>query len=954
EKWLQSGLVRRGMWVSLYLVAAFPLVDYGLRYVFPVPVLGALWDEVVIVFLSLCVATRLLFGARIPRFLSSLLPLLALSAAYLVADLDSPGITVEGLRAALQFIPFFFIGYFLIDRREGARGLLRLIALVATVVALLGVIQVATGVQTPAGWADVGETLTVRIFSIVQSPNVLGSHMALAVPLLLGLACCEGSRGLRIGWLAAAALCCLALLLTFSRGAWLALAGAVLVVTFIINRRVFAALLIAVVVLGVGIPEIRTRILSVFSEEYLAKSMLDGRLGRWLRAYDQLRSRPLFGLGPGRYGGAVAARALGVSYVDNYYVKTAAELGLVGLGAFLLWLGAALGRGYASWRRLSGSREGYLAAGLFCALLAVALHNGVENILEVPYMSTYFWLVGGVLAAYPRLNGSGEDEGVRLRLSLPPGGFLERAQLLRIAGWLAAGLFAVLFYHLIVVPGLLDYSHYALTALVAGGVGSVYLLRPGERRGVITFVLAVLFSVEALESIHSWSLAAEIGGTVVILAVISAVAGIYGRLHASQLAAVVLAAVLIMSAASVDEMRLWNNHWLLWESPALYGGEVFPYFPLRTGDITGDGRAEIVTWGNAEETPPGEEEDEVQVLRPEKVYLYVFAWDGRRFSRLPPGDLTADELERAHRLVRDHYPGFPYYRLTREGLLLPGVSTEQLVDAALDFGRVTEMVTGLNREVVEGRVADLEGLVDEAAYPGLGLDSVRLSGGQLEVDLESGETVVFSTDASKIIAPLSLEGGTALAVLGSSLELVSVSPDGLTLSHRLSEDQVPAVGLSEFIVGDVTGDGLDEVLLSSNRGPARILRPGPGGSWQLLWAAREDDDSFRFETVVPGDPPLIIALDPSRVRGDPLRYLSGYHLTDGGLTSAWRTMTTLVDVSMADVTGDGDREIIGGRYGRHQFWVLRNHRLPVNGILWAVAGLIVTCLIWRRQREVSR
>lgn len=953
EKWLQSDLVRRVMWISLYLAAAFPLVDYGLRRVFPVLPLGALWDAAIIGFLGLCVVARLVSGARTPRFVSSLFPLLALCATYLVAHLNAPGVTIEGLRAILQFIPFFFITYYLIEERRQAVVLLQILAVVAVLIALFGIIQVVTGVQTPAGWADVGETITVRIFSIVQSPNVLGSHMALAVPLLLGLAWYEKRSGFRIAWLLAAGLCSGALLLTFSRGAWLAFAGAVLIVTFIMNRRVFLVLLVAGLALGVGIPEIRTRVFVMFSEDYLGKSMLDGRLGRWLRAYDHLRNRPLFGLGPGNYGGAVAARAFGVSYVDNYYVKTAAELGLVGLGTFLVWLGAVLGRGYASWQKLANSRDGYLLGGLFCGLLVVALHNGVENIFEVPYMNAYFWFLGGILAVYPSLGEASTDADEEV-MEPPPGLLpLEPLRLARTGLWFLLGLFVILFYHLIVVPGLQDYSHYALLAFIVGAPGVVYLLRASQRRNEVTFALAALLLVEALNTLYLWPIAGRIAGSVLVLMVISAVARFYGRLRVSQLVACALAAILVVSLATVDEMRLWSNHWLVWESPRLYRGDVFPYFPLGTGDITGDGRAEIVTWGNVEEVVTDDERGPVEVLQPEEVHLYVFAREGRGFARIQPEDLTTDQLERAHDLVRDHFPGFPYYRLTREGFLIPTISSNELVESALNFGAVTGTVMELNREVIEGRAEQYGGAVDQNAFPEVGLDHVLLSGAQLELDL-GGQALSFPTDASYILGPVALDEGMALAVLGSSLELVRVAPEGLILSHRLSPEQVPHVGLSELLIADATGDGTDEILLSSRHGPAQILQPAPGGTWQLLWSARSGGDSFRFETVVPGDPPLIIALDPSRVRDHPLRYLSGYHLADGGLTSAMRTMTTLVDVSMVDVTGDGDLEIIGGRYGLHRFWVLRNHGLPVNGILWVLAGAGVVLLVWRRRREVSR
>ena len=43
--------------------------------------------------------------------------------------------------------------------------------------------------------------------------------------------------------------------------------------------------------------------------------------------------------------------------------------------------------------------------GLIVGLLGVLLHNGVENIFEVPMMASYFWLLLGMTAALPHLEG---------------------------------------------------------------------------------------------------------------------------------------------------------------------------------------------------------------------------------------------------------------------------------------------------------------------------------------------------------------------------------------------------------------------------------------------------------------------------------------------------------------------------------------------------------------------
>jgi O-antigen ligase len=83
-------------------------------------------------------------------------------------------------------------------------------------------------------------------------------------------------------------------------------------------------------------------------------------------------------------------------YMDNYYLKTAVEMGIVGLAAFAVLIGNALMWSLRALRRIRGSRYYYLVQGTFAGMCGVAAHNFVENVFEVPMMVTYFWLFAGV------------------------------------------------------------------------------------------------------------------------------------------------------------------------------------------------------------------------------------------------------------------------------------------------------------------------------------------------------------------------------------------------------------------------------------------------------------------------------------------------------------------------------------------------------------------------------
>ena len=145
------------------------------------------------------------------------------------------------------------------------------------------------------------------------------------------------------------------------------------------------------------IGSVKDRIATLFTAEYFEKSTQDGRIKRWLDAYNQMRVEPLFGASPGHHGGAVADRHFGTTYTDSYFFKSLAELGLIGVGLLFALMLTVIRYAYKLAARAKRSPHFFLILGLACGMFAVVLHNFVENIFEVPFMALYFWLFGGFL-----------------------------------------------------------------------------------------------------------------------------------------------------------------------------------------------------------------------------------------------------------------------------------------------------------------------------------------------------------------------------------------------------------------------------------------------------------------------------------------------------------------------------------------------------------------------------
>jgi polysaccharide biosynthesis protein PslJ len=237
-------------------------------------------------------------------------------------------------------------------------------------------------------------------------PNSFGGLMA--VGAILGAGQLLGRRPMVNRWLAgsAMALCSIALLLTYSRGAWIgALAG--LAVILMLRRRALLPALglagVAVVALGFGSGFI-DRLWQGFTLQDPATRL---RLQEYQNAIEIIRRHPWFGIGFGEAG--VIDLQEGVS---STYLTVAEISGLVGLAAFLLAIGAVLLTGF---RRilLQPSDEitdlQLTVTAAFCGILVIALVDHYFFNIRFPHMAALFWIIAGLIVSVARLPESQPD-----------------------------------------------------------------------------------------------------------------------------------------------------------------------------------------------------------------------------------------------------------------------------------------------------------------------------------------------------------------------------------------------------------------------------------------------------------------------------------------------------------------------------------------------------------------
>jgi O-antigen ligase len=175
------------------------------------------------------------------------------------------------------------------------RILLWTVALASSVTVLMALQQYLNPLEE-IGMMGLAPNITTRVFSTFENPNFYAEFLVLAIAAGAALAVAEKGWvrylvGLHLFALAAV------LLLTYTRGSWLALVAGLLIATMMIDFRLLVPFVVGGAVLLPAVPGAVSRMTSAFSLEGTASF----RLYVWEVTGLAIEKRPFFGFGIGRF-----------------------------------------------------------------------------------------------------------------------------------------------------------------------------------------------------------------------------------------------------------------------------------------------------------------------------------------------------------------------------------------------------------------------------------------------------------------------------------------------------------------------------------------------------------------------------------------------------------------------------------------------------------------------------
>lgn len=296
------------------------------------------------------------------------------------------------------------------DTERRLLWIVRLAAVGLAVCALYALWQRHTGVEANELYTDLtlNPDMPGRVFSFFENPNSFANILVLFAPLMLCMGLYAESRTERLAFLFVFLVSGLALLMTYSRGGWLALAFSIFVLMlFLCPRWVPLVILVGLLLLPFLPGNVLNRLLTVFNFSDSSTYTRSYTYSAMLRI---IGLNPIFGVGLGadslRYSIKCAevykAESLFI-HGHNIYLQIWAESGVFALIAFLGSLFGALRAGRRALKGTASRRLRGVVLGCISGLSGSMLFGITDYAWSYPRVMVLFWFIFALLLTGTRL-----------------------------------------------------------------------------------------------------------------------------------------------------------------------------------------------------------------------------------------------------------------------------------------------------------------------------------------------------------------------------------------------------------------------------------------------------------------------------------------------------------------------------------------------------------------------
>src|SRR2546423_1270952 len=312
----------------------------------------------------------------------------------------------------------FWLGNIIAKDVSALRRVFQFLTVLAVLLSIHTIIQATTGVflfVTSRGEAYLDALSNYQILgtnasrsgSFFGSPNGNATFLATAFFLSFGLFIESKQLCPKLLYFLEMLLILLALMLTYSNGAWIAVFGGILAFVILVgNTRYRMLLLVLIAVLVVAALTIFPSQIAVQLFRASGPNELALHMGSWQTAIRVIEAFPLSGVGLGGQAYLVRANPYRVpaqivplEAPDNSYLQWGAMAGIPVMIVFLLLLGRVFWFSWRNWRVIDPRYRPLLGGGI-TALITLSINSmSVDGWTSPTGLATLAWLIAGIVTS---------------------------------------------------------------------------------------------------------------------------------------------------------------------------------------------------------------------------------------------------------------------------------------------------------------------------------------------------------------------------------------------------------------------------------------------------------------------------------------------------------------------------------------------------------------------------
>ncbi len=325
-----------------------------------------------------------------------------------VANSENFYVSFRGLLKAVKGITIFFI---LIDTFKTRGQMIRAVKVLMILFAVVffnGLWQYWTGEDLIRGKSAgfFNEDFRRRITSGFSYYSQLGAFLILSTSVFLGLLFGKHKIKIRekvlLGLLSVMG--AIGLFLTASRASWLAFAGAVLFLGIIRHSKIILA---GILLLGIASVFVLPDYMLIHFDAQRKEQSVSERVMLWRRAVDVIKAHPFLGCGINTYNlshskfDTVKDSRVKGYYAHNGYLQLGAEIGIIGLGFFLIFLLLFFAKILRKARDIPVPLYSDLSLGFLAGCFGFLALTFVDTVYQSFQTNTLFWMfMAFSMAAY--------------------------------------------------------------------------------------------------------------------------------------------------------------------------------------------------------------------------------------------------------------------------------------------------------------------------------------------------------------------------------------------------------------------------------------------------------------------------------------------------------------------------------------------------------------------------